>query len=160
MSPIEIVVVLRCFVDRRGGRRVDIENPPQLLIVTGSALDEMLVLGDMVNVLECVEELGARQSGQRVLLDVEVYNVHPAKMYVRANAVAAALERGVQVVTLTHSLEWIDALLNVVDEELDVALCRFARVVPGYPNAGQIAVERFNHSDLRSARAQNSIDVR
>lgn len=64
-------------------------------------------------------ELAAQPSGLALVEEPEAHQ-HPRSMFQGAKAIAAAVRRGIQVIVSTHSIEFIDALIDALEEsELD-----------------------------------------
>jgi hypothetical protein len=115
------------------------------------------VAGDGVHSLvRLCFELGAVSQGT-VLLEEPEAHLHPRAVYRSAQAVVAAVRKGVQVVVTTHSLEWLDALLAELGEE-GLGLLSVHGVALG--SQGTLKVSRYAGPEVAFAREQIGEDLR
>jgi energy-coupling factor transporter ATP-binding protein EcfA2 len=76
-----------------------------------------VLAGDGVHALiRMTLELVGRTAGTRLLEEPEVH-LHPGAIYQTMQVVVAAVRRGMQIIMTTHSLELIDALLSLSNNE-------------------------------------------
>ncbi len=144
----------------RGATHVEIlteGNQPVLHVVFPDYSVPAQLVGDGIHTLLRVVCHLAISPGGLVLLEEPEAHQHPGAIRLTAIAILAAIQRGVQVVLSTHSLELIDALISAATEEdlRKIALFRLVLSANGELKSSrlageQIAFERFQiEDDLR-----------
>jgi predicted ATPase len=115
------------------------------------------VLGDGVQMLfRLAFEMAVVSTGVVLLEEPEVHQ-HPRVIRQSAKIIAAAVQRNVQVILTTHSLELIDALLGEAkDRELLDKLAVFRTNL----TEGQLATSRISGADAAFSRQQIEDDLR
>jgi energy-coupling factor transporter ATP-binding protein EcfA2 len=115
------------------------------------------VLGDGVQMLfRLAFEMAVVSTGVVLLEEPEVHQ-HPRVIRQSAKIIAAAVQRNVQVILTTHSLELIDALLG---EAKDRDLLDQLAVFRTNLTEGQLATSRISGADAAFSRQQIEDDLR
>ncbi|MBM3462259.1 MAG: ATP-binding protein [Armatimonadetes bacterium] len=100
-------------------------------------------------------ELIASESGVALLEEPEVHQ-HPRNLIQSAKAIWAAVQRGIQVIITTHSIELIDSLLSESPERELAKLSLYRLALQD----GQLSNSRIGGPDIASAREDIQIDLR
>lgn len=99
-------------------------------------------------------ELGSVPNGLALIEEPEVYQ-HPRAIWQSARAIVAAVQRGVQVVLTTHSLELIDGLIDALgDEGPEMVVFNLAL------EDGELKSARFDRESIDAARTSLDQDLR
>ena len=101
-------------------------------------------------------ELSIRSDGVVLLEEPEVHQ-HPGALRQSARAVWAAVNRGVQVVISTHSIELIDMLLVEAPTDGLDRLSLFRLALDG---TGDLRTSRLTGPQIQSARTEIEDDLR
>lgn len=129
---------------------------PVIHIVFGDHSVPLPLVGDGIQrVLRIALELASIQAGTVLLEEPEVFQ-HPRAIRQTAKAILAGVRRGLQVIISTHSLEFIDALLEESTQE-DLSQASVFRLVL---QRGELKVSRLGGDDARFARKQIEDDLR
>ena len=105
--------------------------------------------------LKIALELLAVGDGVALLEEPEAH-LHPAAMALVAKAIVHAVRAGTQVVLTTHSLEFLDALLDACEDEPDSFLSLFLVAL----RDGELVNARFDGEEVRFSRDQIGQDLR
>lgn len=136
---------------------LDEANTPDLQLLYSDHAVPAAAAGDGVQVvLRTAFELAAVRSGLVLLEEPEVH-LHPGAMRLSARAVVEAVRSETQVVISTHSLEYIDALLDACDDE-DLGKLSVYRLKLG--GDGVLAAARLDGTDVRELRDDLADDLR
>jgi hypothetical protein len=102
-------------------------------------------------------ELTTAEKDDLVLLEEPDAHQHPAAVWQTARAIVGAIERGIQVVVSTHSLELIDGLIDALGDsrvkQLSVHRTKLTE-------AGELRVSRHGGEQAVHARSAMELDLR
>ncbi|WP_394794590.1 ATP/GTP-binding protein [Armatimonas sp.] len=99
----------------------------------------------------------ALQPGGVVLIEEPEIHLHPAAIRQTAKVIWGAVRRGVQVILTTHSIEFIDGLLEFANGEEELAKLSVFRTLL---DDGQLKVSRISGENVEFARNQIGDDLR
>lgn len=133
------------------------DNSPIVHLVFENYSVPAALAGDGVYALLRLRLELALRAGGLVLLEEPEVHQHPAAIRQTAQAIHAAVRRGVQVVMTTHSLDLIDALLAESQNETDLENLSVYSV---RLKDGCLLTSRVAGSDVAFARAQIGDDLR
>lgn len=132
------------------------DEPVLYLVMEDHAVPAALAGDGLHTLLTLALELGIRSDGVVLLEEPEVHQ-HPGGLRQSARAVWAAIDRGVQVVISTHSIELIDMLLvEAPDKGFDrLSLYRLA-----LDSTGELRSSRLGGPQIAAARLEIEDDLR
>jgi predicted ATPase len=100
-------------------------------------------------------ELAVHPQGTALLEEPEAHQ-HPAAITASANAIAAGVRSGLQIILTTHSLELIDALVAALrDDEIDLLSVYRLKL-----DRGKLLTSHFGGADVLGARGEIGDDLR
>jgi predicted ATPase len=133
------------------------DNEPIIYLVFDEYAVPAAVAGEGVQALiRASLELAASPGGTVLLEEPEVHQ-HPRAIWQTARAIWAAVNRDVQVILSTHSLELIDALLSVVPDAADLEKMAVFRLLL---EDGQLKSSRLTGTQAAEARSTIDEDLR
>ncbi|WP_242688079.1 AAA family ATPase [Alienimonas californiensis] len=94
-------------------------------------------------------------SGGVALLEEPEAHLHPAAMVLVAKAIINAVRSGTQVVLTTHSLEFIDRLVDEVGDDAELLT-----LFTVWLNDGRLMSARHDGDEVRFARGEIAEDLR
>ena len=101
-------------------------------------------------------ELGLSQGGTVLIEEPEVHQ-HYRTMHLTAKVIWAAIKRDIQVILTTHSLEFIDALLEACPDDADVNALSIVRT---NLVEGSLLTRRYSGEETLLARREIQDDLR
>nr|WP_275939222.1 ATP-binding protein [Polyangium spumosum] len=141
---LRVIEILTEHGDARLNLTFDDRSVP--VVLAGDGIQALIRLG---------LELSTRQEGVVLLEEPEAHQ-HPAGIWSSASAIAAGVRSGLQIVLTTHSMELVDALLDVLlEDELDLLTVYRLKL-----DAGRLASSRFPGPDVLHARGEIETDLR
>lgn len=156
----EIDALMRALVP--GYASLDILTEPDgtpllYLDAGGSGPVPLGLAGDGIQAFaQLVVELAGERDSVVLIEEPEVFQ-HPRALHQTAHALWAAVDRGVQVIATTHSLELIDAIASLAGDHHrrdELVLFNLALV------AGELRTSRWNGAEVGRARGELEIDLR
>ncbi len=126
-------------------------------LVNANAAVPVAVSGDGIRGLArlCLEL--AAQAGGLVLVEEPEVHQHPRSLKMSAQAIVAAVKRGIQVVLATHSLELIDSLIEAAEAEAQLEALSVQRLLL---NDGLLDAKRFPGEQVRRIRSELELELR
>ncbi|MFO8073378.1 MAG: AAA family ATPase [Polyangia bacterium] len=135
----------------------DTDDEPYLALTHPQGSIPADLAGDGVHALvRLAFDLATNPGGLALLEEPEVHQ-HPAAIRLTARTIAAAVQRGVQVVLSTHSLEMLDALRDLAGQEGlldDLSLYRMRL------EDGELSSSRLSGREVAMARDEIEEDLR
>ncbi len=152
-----ILDTLRTLVDVDDLDILTEEGTPVLYVVPkkGGAIPVSMAGDGIQAVVQMAVELGSLAAGVAFIEEPEVYQ-HPRALLQTARSMWAAVERGVQVVISTHSLELIDSVIEAAGPDGMPRVVLFNLAL----DDGLLKVARHSGAQLVLARSDIESDLR
>jgi hypothetical protein len=116
--------------------------------------------GDGIQALvQLAVHLAAKPRGLVLIEEPEVYQ-HPRALFETARACWAAIDRGTQVIATTHSMDFLDAVVQTADEGREKPRIERLAVFNLALEAGRLRSGEWLGPDARAARTQVELDLR
>ncbi|MCX6382735.1 MAG: AAA family ATPase [Armatimonadetes bacterium] len=96
-------------------------------------------------------------AGGTVLIEEPEVHQHYHTMHLTAKVIWAAIKRNIQVILTTHSLEFIDALLEARPDDADINALSLVRTTL---RDGALIASRYTGDSVRFARTEVAEDLR